>query len=261
MGKSQRMSTKAADATEGGGGLSGARFEIKEIEYVQEFEYPGSSGNGASAALRVVYEIEGHDKEWERHYTLGKSDRFTVIEDGNAIEGPGLNKNSNAFRWFEAAEEADGYDGFHDDGTISDYVGKTGTIKTIPYVTANGDQAKYPLIAIGSFDDGTPTKKNGKTSSNGKSAVAGARTSTKGGKVSLEEKAQAAAAAVVNEEEKVKKGDLPGLVFAANKKDPDAKAIMQLCFKESFLANIPGVEYDKKKGVLTPAETSDDEDE
>lgn len=242
MAKKTAMSVNAKDATEGGG-IAGALATITEIENVQEFTYPGGGGNGTQAALRVVYDIEGQDKPWEQHYTYGKSDRYTVLDDGDSIEGPGLNKGCNAFRWFAAAEEADGYDSFHDDGSVSAYKDKTVKLKNIPYETVGGD--KKTLIVISSFEEedrpAKGTKSNGKTTKPAKGA-------------DITEQAQAAALAVVTEEEKVKKTDLPGLVFQANKKDPNAKAMMQLCFKESFLSSIPGVEYDTKRGILTPEE-------
>ena len=245
MPKQQKtaMSMRTSDATEGGG-IAGALATITEIENVQEFEYPGGKGNGAQAALRVVYDIEGQDRPWEQHYTYGKSSRYTVLDDGNSIEGPGLNKNSNAFRWFENAEEAAEKAGIdlsdlHGDGDISGYKDRQVKLKNTPYETVGGD--KKTLIVIDTFEtDEAPKTHKG----NGKTATAK-------GKVDLTELAQAAAVAVITEEEKVKKSDLPGLVFQANKKDPNAKAIMQLCFKESFLTSGPW-NYDAKRGILTP---------
>lgn len=258
MAKNKAMSVRAADATEGGG-INGARAVLTEVENVQEFQYPGRSDIGPQAALRVVYEIDGQEKPWEQHYPYGKSDRYNVIDDGDAIEGPGLNKGSNAYRWYEAAEEAIeaaglDLDDFHGDGSCAGYRDKVVIIKNIKYETVGGD--KKDLIVIGSFVDDEADDSKGKKSSSKTSKASSGKS-----RGSLEDRAKAMAKAVVKDEERVKKSDLPNLVFKANKNDADAKAIMQLCFKESFLADIPGVDYDKKKGILTPAEDADGDDE
>lgn len=257
MGKTKTgFSLRTKDATEGGG-IEGALATIAEIGFVEEFTYGGRHKDKPAAALRVVFDIPGvGDKPWEQHYSVGPSDKYEVVDDGDGIRSTGkqvgLNKKSPAYFFFEhvekAAEEASidldellpEIEG-EDVQSVRPLEGRTVKLTNAKYETVGGDTKEG--IFIGSFEeDEAPAKSNGKSSKT---------SSKKSSSDDIEAKTIAAISELIEEHTSVKKGDLANLVLAANKKDPDVKAMMNLCFKDAFVADEDRPwSFDKKKGIL-----------
>lgn len=244
------LSLRTKDASQGGG-TEGATAVIKSIGWVDEFTYGGRQKDKPQAALEVVYEIEGFDKPWDQNYTAGPSEKYEVIADGAGIKSvgkqTGLNKKSGAYRWFEALEaaaeesnvdlddilpELDG--GGH---SVLELEGRTVVLTNVEYETVGGD--KKQMIVIAKFvDDEAPAK--GK--SNGKSA---------GKADDIEAELEAIVVTLLEETPAIKKGDLSTMVLNHDRKAPNARALMQLAMKDSFIAgeDRPWT-FDAKKGVL-----------
>jgi hypothetical protein len=246
------FSLRTQDATSGGG-IEGALATIAEIGFVDEFTYGGRQKDKPQAALCVKYEIEGFDKPWEQNYTLGPSEKYEVVADGDGIRSvgkqAGLNKNCSAFKFFEALEAAAGDDldelipEIEDEEgcySVRPLEGRQVRLTNAKFKTVSGDEKDLPVIA--SLEEGDAPAKSAK----GKS-------SAKGG--NLDAKTEAAVSALLEDNTSIKKGDLANMIFAENKKDADVKAMMQLCFKDSWVADESRPwTYDKKKGVLKATE-------
>lgn len=258
------FSLRPEDGTEGGG-TEGALATITEIDFVQEFTYGGRYKDKPSAALRVVFEIDGFDKPWEQHYSIGPSEKYEVIEDGDSIKSTGkqegLNKKCPGFAFLTsvsvAAEEAeldiDELVPAIDDGcySVAGLREKRVKLTNKKLETVGGDMKEYILIA--GFEDGAAASKSTKGSKSSSSSKASGK-SSRSSSDDIEEKTVEAVKSLIEENTSVKKGDLANLVYQENKKDPDAKAMMQLCFKESWVADDDRPwAYDKKKGVLRAA--------
>ena len=248
------LSLRTKDAS-AGGGIDGAKAVVSEIGWVDEFTYGGRHKDKPQAALRVLLDIAGFEKPWEQHYSAGPSEKYEVVSDGDGIKSlgkaKGLNKNCSAYRFFEALEEAadaasididdllpelDG--GGH---SVRELEGKSVILGNVQFETVGGDKKDLPVI-VGFSEDEEEDAPKGKA---GKS---------KGGP-SIEDQTGAIVKSLVDASSKpIKKSDLGNLVFQEDRKNPDIKAMMQLCFKDSFLSEIDGVEFDKKKGVLRAAD-------
>lgn len=255
------FSVRTKDATSGGG-IEGAAAVIQEIHYVDEFTYGGRQKDKPQAALRVLYRIDGFDKPWEQHYSVGPSEKYEVVADGAGIrsagKATGLNNKCSAYRFFEALEEAAEAAGIdldellpeiEDEGcqSVAELEGRAVTLTNVKFSTVGGDEKDLPVIGgfADSDEDEAPKGKAAKTA--GKAAAG-----KKG--PSVEDKTTAAIEALIEEHTSVKSGDLANLVYQANKKDADVKAMMNLCFKESFIANEARPwTFDKKKKILRAA--------
>ncbi len=263
------LSLRTADATKGGG-TEGALATITEINFVDEFTYGGRQKDNPQAALNVVFEIEGFEKPWDQNYTIGPSDKYEVIEDGDGIrskgKGTGLNEKCSAYAFFAALEAAAAESDEDLDELLPEIDGGGNSVRplegrqvrltNVKFETVGGD--KKELIVIGSFEaeDAAPAK--GKGGSGKAASVKGAK--SKGGP-SLDDKTIDAIKALLADKSPIKKGDLANLVYQDNKKDADVKAMMNLCFKESFLAEDGRPwEYDKKRGVLKATEADSDDE-
>jgi hypothetical protein len=252
------FSYRSSDATDGGG-TEGALATITEIGFVDEFTYQGRQKDKPQAALRVVYEIDGFKKPWEDHFTCGPSEKYEVVADGDGIRSvgkqAGFNKNSKAHLFFDSLESAAQESGLdieeltpeiEDEGccSVRPLEGRRVRLTNRKFTTVGGDEKDAVVVAKFEDDDEKPAKGKSNGKSNGKAAGA------KGG-AKIEEKTVAAIEALIEEHTSVKKNNLATLVYQENKKDADAKAMMELCFKESFLADEDRPwSYDKKKGVL-----------
>jgi hypothetical protein len=260
MGRKQEsegaaFSLRTKDATQGGG-IEGALATIQEIGFIDKFTYGGRQKDNPQAALRVVYAVDGMDRPWEQNHTLGPAEKYEVIADGYGIRSAGkqsgLNSKCSAFAFFtalEAAAEESGVDIDEivpDEGgvfTVEPLEGRRVTLTNIKFETVGGDKKDLPVIASFITEDTKPGKSNGKA--NGKS----------GGKqlaISVDEKLDNAIVALLEEAPSIKKAKLSDLVFQANRKDADVKAMMNLTFKDTWLADeTRPFNYDRKKGVLT----------
>lgn len=243
------FSWRAADATEGGG-INGALAKIEKIGFVQEFNYGGRFRDKPSAAIVVKYDP---GFEWnEENYPIGPSDSWKVSKDGKSctpIAGQkALNKGSVGFLFIDALEkaaEAAGEDiedllPVEDDGTltIDGLEDRQVRLAQVDYKTAGGDSKQK--VVIGALVVNGPTSR-----ANGKA---------KASSEDVEEKTADAIRALLEEDSRIKFNDLGNLVFDAHRKDADAKQMMKLAMTESFVAGLDGVEFDKKKGVLTAAD-------
>lgn len=254
------LSLRSKDAS-AGGGTEGALATITEIGFVDEFTYGGRQKDKPSAALHVVFDIEGFEKPWDQHYSVGPSDKYEVIEDGDGIRGlgkqTGLNKKCPAMLFLTAVEDAAQESGLDidellpalDDGgnSVRPLEGRAVRLTNIKAETVGGDMKDYIVIA-GFEGDAEPAPS--KSKSNGK----GSSSSKKSSGDDLEAKTIKAVEELIEEHTSVKKGDLPNLIYQANKKDTDAKAMMQLTFKEAWLADEKRPwTYDRKKGLVRAA--------
>lgn len=257
------FSLRPEDGTKGGG-TEGAVATLTEIDFVQEFTYGGRYKDKPSSALRVVFEIDGFDKPWEQHYSIGPSDKYEVIEDGDSIKSTGkqsgLNEKCPAFAFLAAVSVAAGEAGLDidelvpaiDDGcySVAGLRDKRVKLTNKKLETVGGDMKEYILIATFEDGDETPKASKGKATASAKPSSKSTRSSSD----DIEQKTIDAVKELIEEHTSVKKGDLANLVYQANKKDSDAKAMMQLCFKESWVADEDRPwSYDKKKGVLREA--------
>jgi hypothetical protein len=246
------LSLRSKDATKGGG-IEGALATISEIGFVDEFTYGGRQKDNPQAALRVVFDIEGQEKPWEQHYSVGPSSKYEVLADGDGIKSlgkaGGLNEKCAALAFFRALEDAAEASELNiddlmpelDEGgqSVRELEGKQVHLTNAKFETVGGDTKE--LIVIASFEDGDAEEApKSKGKSGGKS---------KG--MSLEDATAAIIKSLVDAASKpIKTTDLGNLVYQEDKKNPDIKAMMQLCFKNSFLAGIDGVAFNKAKGTV-----------
>lgn len=248
-----------------GGGTEGAIATITEIDCVQEFTYGGRFKDKPSAALRVVFhipEIQKHP-EWEQHYSFGPSANYEVIEDGDGIrsikDSKGLNKRSPAFAFLAAvsiAAEKSEIDRDElitrtDEGfLVSGLRDRKVKLTSKELETVGGDMKEY--LMIDGFEDDTDSDEDDAKSVKPNGNTSASRSKNKpSSSEEIEEKTITAIEALIEEKTSVKKSDLANLVYQNNKKDPDAKAMMQLAFKESFIADEDRPwTYDKKRGQL-----------
>ena len=233
----ERLSFRPEDATEGGG-TEGARAVISEIEFVDEFTYGGRIAKPV-AALRVLFTIDGFDKPWEQHYSVGPSSNFEVVGNGNFIKSlgkqKGFNKNSIAYKFLSSAISADSdmLDELEGQG-VAALEDKAVRLTNGEYEAVNGDKKQAILIA--SFEEDEPVVVKGKS----KVSVN-----------SVSDKTDAVIQSLLAGTPKIKRGELSNKVFEANKKDADVKAMMQLCFKDSWLGDdARPFTWDRKKNVI-----------
>lgn len=260
--KGDGFSLRTKDAVEGGGGTEGALATITEIDFVDEFTYGGRFREDPQAALRVVFDIDGQKKPWEQHYSLGKSKNFEVVADGDGIrstnKAAGLNKRTPAFIFFSALEAAAEAADLDLDELLPEIEDEEGVYSVRPlegrcvrltntkYETVGGDTKE--AIVIASFEeDEKPAKGKSASKSAGKSATHKSD--------AIEQKTEEAVKALLEDESSIKKANLSNEVYDANRKDPDAKAMMQLCLKDTwvFSEDRPW-DSDKKKGVIRARE-------
>ena len=250
MSKKQQsggMSLRSKDAVSGGG-TEGALATIAEIGFIDEFTYGGRHKDKPQAALRVQYDIDGMDKPWIDNYTCGPTERYEVVADGDGIKSTGkaegLNKNSTAFKFFEALEAAAESSGLDideltpelDEGghSVRPLEGRRVRLTNVKFETVGGDTKD--LVVIGSFEDEAPAKGKG---------------TKPAGKSSVEDETRTIVESLLDANKSIKKADLGNLVYREDRKNPKIKDMMQLCFKDSFLASCG--EYDSKRGVLKAA--------
>lgn len=254
--ETKNFSLRTKDATDGGG-IEGALATISEIGFVEEFTYGGRQKDRPQAALRVVYAIDGFDRPWEQHHSVGPSEKYEVIADGDGIKpvgkGAGLNRKSSAFAFFAAVEEAAAEAGLdlddllpeiEDEGTqsVRPLEGRRVRLTNTKFETVGGDKKDLPVI--GAFEEDEAPAKGSKSKPAGKAAKGSSSED-------IEAKTVDAIKALIEEHTSVKKGDLANLVYQANKKDADVKAMMNLCFKDAFIGDESQPwTFDKKKGIL-----------
>jgi hypothetical protein len=252
--KQSGFSLRTADATSGGG-IEGATATISEIGFVGEFTYGGRQKDKPQAALRVEYTIDGFDKPWEQNYTLGPAEKYEVVSDGDGIistgKQSGLNKKCSAFAFFSALETAAEEGGLDlddllpsEDGvqSVRPLEGRTVRLTNAKFETVSGDTKDLPVI--GAFE-GDAAPKKGKSKSNGKA---------KGG--DIEGDTEAAVLALLEDAGKpIKQTALSNDIYAANRKNPNAKAMMELGFKKSWVFDDARPwDSDTKKGTIAARE-------
>lgn len=258
------FSLRRKDAVSGGGGTEGALATVTEIGFVDEYTYGGTQRDKPAAALQVVYEIDGFKKPWDNHFSVGPSSKYEVIEDGDSIKAlgdtPGLNDKCPASLFLGAVEDAaekseididellPEIDGGYN--SVAPLRGRRVRLTNIKAKTVGGDEKEY--LVIGEFvDDEAPRGRSKSAASNGNGKVANTPSKKSSSADDIEEKTVAAIQELIEEHTSVKVNNLPNLIFDANKKDPDAKAMMQLAFKASWLADDDRPwEFDKKKGLI-----------
>ncbi len=254
------LSLRTKDAVDGGG-TEGALATISEIGFVDEFTYGGRFKDSPSAALHVVFDIEGFNKPWDQHYSVGPSDKYEVIADGDGIKSlgkaEGLNRKCPAFGFIAALEEAAGTDIDDlmpelDEGgnSVRPLEGKRVRLTNVKFETVGGDMKEYVVIAA--FVDDASRGKAGKPANGKATTTSSAKASFFG---DIEEKTVETIKDLIEEHTSVKKNDLANLVYAVNRKDPDAKAMMQIALKQSWIADEDRPwSFDAKKGILRAAE-------
>lgn len=250
MATTANASLRKSDQTQGGGGPKTAT--VSEIEFVGEFDYGGRQSK-AQAALRVVFTIDGFQKPWEQHCTIGPAEAWEVVEGGDGIQrangkAGGLNENSNAGRFFGALEDnvsgAMDMDDVLPDSTVRALRGALVTIDKLQYETVGGDTKEMFVITGIEALGGTKGKK------------AAGKTSNGGGNV------DAATEAVILElfdGKPLKTKEVPNLISVAAKGNPNVRAMMQLAFKDVWLFDSKRPwDSDRKKMTITAKETGND---
>lgn len=250
MAKGQGFSLRTKDATEGGG-IEGAMATVAEIGFVDEFTYGGRQKDRPQAALRVEYHIEGFQKPWEQHYSLGPSDKYEVVLDGYGVTSTGkqqgLNKKSSAFAFFSALEEA-AQDQIEDlcpeeDGVFSvkPLEGIRVRLTNAKFTTVSGDTKD--LVVIGSIEEDAPAPAKGR---GGKAAASD---------FDVEDYTENAIVALLEDKSPLKKSDLANMVFQADRKHPQIKAAMQLALKDVWVfGDDRPWDADRKKGTIRARE-------
>lgn len=245
------MGLKREDAG-AGGGIEGAAATIETAIFVDDFNY-GNPSMAKQAALFVNFEIDGFDKAWAQNYTLGKAPAYELGDDGYTIKGK-LNTGSVAYRFFDAFQKACEDQGLNVDDYLegSSVKGLNGLrvrLTKVPYETAGGDPKE--AIVVGSIlTDEAPAKKAIPVNGNSKERKSFARPV-----VDVSDATEAVIVGLLDATPVIKKGDLPQLVAAAAKKDPNVKAMTQQCFKESWLADEARPwTYDRRAGRLKAKE-------
>ncbi len=252
------LSFRTKDATSGGG-TEGAQANIKEIEWVDEFTYGGRQKDKPQAALRVVFVIDGFDKPWEQHYTAGPSEKYEVIADGDGLKsasgkGTGLNKKCSAFRFMEELEKAVEASGLDIDDIMPDLAGGGSSVRelegkdviltNVKFETVGGDEKD--MIVIAKFVDGDEDAKSSKPAKGKKGRPTGGD--------DLEADLEAIVVTLLAGQPSIKVGDLPTLVYNVDRKDANAKALMQLAMKTAFVSDEDRPwSFDAKRGVLKAA--------
>ncbi len=232
------MSLLKKDAASGGG-IEGAFATLETVRFVDDFDYGGRVSD-KQAAIFVNYEIDGRDKPWAQHFSLGKAAQYQVSDDGYSIKGK-LNKSSVAAVFLGAFEDAVAKQGLDIDTYFGDGVealnGLRVRLTNVSYETPSGD--KKDAICVGEIvvDEPAVAKKG--------AAKAAA---------SVDDITETVIQELLSETSPLKKADLPQLVAASAKGNPNVKAMTQLCFKEAWLADEARPwSYDRKAGKLKAA--------
>lgn len=250
-------------ATEG----SDQQAVLTEIHWVPEFTYGGRYKDKPSTALFTSFDIQGFTKPWEDHWTIGPSDRYEVSQDGYTVlplgTHTGLSRKSSGYFFFAALEKALLAQGLSRDEYVStdqglDVQALEGLhvrLVNAEFKDFGGDTKEKKVIGEIVLDAPAKTGRaarpsNGRVDQPNRQA-AKTMTSRSNGEA-IEDKAEAAIRAIIEDQTSVKTGDLANLVFQANRKDADVKAMMNLCFKDRFLAGLDGLEV--KKGLLRAVE-------
>lgn len=252
------MGLKREDAG-AGGGIEGAAATIETAIFVDDFNY-GNPSMAKQAALFVNFEIDGFDKAWAQNYTLGKAPAYELQDDGYTIKGK-LNTSSVAFKFFDAFQKACEDQGLNVDDYLegSSVKGLNGLrvrLTKVPYETAGGDPKE--AIVVGSILTDEPAAKKGR--SNGRTGSVAGTGRTNGAAaapktVDVSDATEEVIVGLLDTTPVIKKGDLPQLVAAAAKKDPNVKLMTQQCFKESWLGDAERPwEFDRKSGRLKARE-------
>lgn len=246
-------SLRKADQTQGGGARQAT---ITEIAFVDDFDYGGRQSK-AQAALKVVFEIDGFQKPWDQHCTVGPAEAWEVTDDGYGIarssgKAGGLNDSSNAGRFLGAAEDAAvagslDLDDVFVDNTVRALEGARVNIEKLKYETVGGDEKE--MFVIESFIELGGTSKKAKKGGGTKA----------GGNV--ESDTETVVLALLDDKSPLKKADLPTLVASAAKKNPNARAMTQLVLKDAFLFSEDRPwDSDKKKGTIKVRENDEDDE-
>lgn len=227
------MSLRTKDASDGGG-IEGAIATMTNVGFVDDFNYGGTRSE-KQAALHIEYRVPGMENTWDQDYSVGPTERYEVLNDGASIKAlgkkQGLNKNCNAFRFFEALEAAAEKGNLDldelvpiEDGaaSVGPLEGRQVRLTKIPYKTVGGDDKE--LVVIDEFVDGDEAPAKGASKSSAKAS----------GSNKVEAMAEAAIEALIADGP-VKAKDLPTELLNANRKDPNVKAMMQLAMKQAWL--------------------------
>lgn len=256
------MSLRTSEAVDGGG-VEGALATLETVRFVDDFNYGGRTKD-YQAAIFVNLVIDGMDKPWPQNYALGKAVNYEVSEDGYSIKGK-LNRSSVAASFLGALETAIAAAGLNED----DYLGET--VEPLNGLRVRLTNIKYTNPVSGDIKDqivvGSIVTDEPKQKGRAKIQVT-TRTSPSGNKFNYHKpdpEPVKAAVDVTGETEDIilgllhetpiiKKGDLPQLVAAAAKSNPNVRAIMQQCFKETWLGEESRPwSFDRKTGRLKAA--------
>lgn len=247
-------SLRKADQTQGG---NAKEATITELKFVDDFDYGGRQSE-AQAALYYEYEIDGFQRPWDGHASVGPASQWEVVDDGDGIKRAngkdgGLNDSSTAGRWFAAlcdAIEAQGldFDEVLPDNTVRALRGARVTLTNLKYQTVGGDEKEMKVIDSIIELGGGGKKKAGKGGSKGADKS-----------VDVESATEAVILELLDEKSPIKKGDLPTLIGSAAKKNPQVKAMVQLAFKDAFtLSPDRPWDVDKKKGTIAKRDEDDE---
>ena len=140
------VSLKPSEAVEGGGAIPvGKNLTVMASSYAL-FDYNGKAPT--SVCLRQVLKDE-ENVEYTQYWSVGNPDRYTITQGGADIEGPPMNKSSNAFAYLENAVLA----GFPENKieTAGSFVGTKSLFKAHtpkPFVDAQGVSKQGKAILV-----------------------------------------------------------------------------------------------------------------
>jgi len=249
------MSFKPSSFSVGGGLLDDVDVTIREANVVT-WDYNGSIPVGQPAIRLLLAVKEGEDVE--QYWTLGKAEDWMPSDDGKKIIGISgktqMSASSNAAILLISLVKAGFPENRINDEDIGCFTGTEGHVARIPAPKRPGLGPKAPRADGRVFEDTIltfstitklPWEKGGaKATTKGKATAKAAEPAPEaveqGEDETVEGVAQGLLLEILGENPKgITKQQIPGLVFKKVGNRPDRNAIVQLAFKDTFLAEGP----------------------
>ncbi len=243
MADQEDVSILPSEAQEGGGGVVQAvQGAILTFECVS-YDYNGSVAVPVPAVhVHGEYELEGEAAEFEEYYSAGDPSRLRPKKDGTGFqalqEGAGLTKTCKTMQLLDSIVSANGGDEDILTGGIKGLDGINVNMERKPDIERAGLEQKVGarkrtillVTEINAMPGETP-KKKGKPVAGKPVAKAGAPGKAK----ALRQKTiTAIEAAIEAAGGKVEGENIGQLVFRANKKDSEVKAMVELITADDF---------------------------
>ncbi len=257
-GKMRGASLNPDDAGAGGLAIDDVDCTIKELRFVDDFDY-GGKVSPMPLSLRATFESKEFSEPQVQHFSAGSLDRFEPSDDGLcAVPAEGqddsilLIKTTNALLFITSLTDS----GFPKD-KISDEVdvfeGTEVHIRQVPRPKLRGidreGDAEKTILAVTKIHK-LPWEKKGK----GKAAAKGKKAAAEPEEASAEISEKAADAvmnAVSASDNGIVKKDLLVEVFKSLAKDEDRTAVVNLIKKGDFLSEGGPWTYDEETETIS----------